>query len=83
MKSFFSGVGRLGFDIGGTFVDFTLIDNQGNIYTKKVLSTPDDYSRGVSIGIHELLNETKINSNDPTDIYILTDGDINRDEFNF
>src|SRR3989339_1219105 len=60
MKSFFSGVGRLGFDIGGTFVDFTLIDNQGNIYTKKVLSTPDDYSRGVSIGIHELLNETKI-----------------------
>jgi len=41
----------------------------------------------LSIAFHALpkqwLNETKINSNDPTDIYILTDGDINRDEFNF
>lgn len=48
---------RLGADIGGTFTDVVLIGNNGEIYSKKVLSTPDDYSRAIETGVASLLVE--------------------------
>jgi N-methylhydantoinase A len=37
----------MGVDVGGTFTDAVLIDDQGGIAAAKVPSTPPDYSRGV------------------------------------
>lgn len=42
---------RFGFDIGGTFTDFVLIDNvTGEVHTHKVLTTPEAPSRAVMEG---------------------------------
>jgi N-methylhydantoinase A len=49
---------RIGVDIGGTFTDVVLLGSDGTFRTKKVLSTPADYARGVIQGILELLHDT-------------------------
>ena len=47
---------RFGFDIGGTFTDFVLIDAaSGEIASYKALTTPEDLSRAVVEGWEELL----------------------------
>ena len=51
---------RLGVDIGGTFTDIILLAPDGTIYSKKILSTPDDYSRAIEEGVVQLLAETGI-----------------------
>ena len=51
---------RLGIDIGGTFTDIVLLSDEGAIYSKKILSTPDDYSRAIHEGTATLLAETGI-----------------------
>lgn len=48
---------RIGVDIGGTFTDVVLLGSDGTLRTKKVLSTPDDYARGVVQGALEILEE--------------------------
>jgi len=46
---------RLGCDIGGTFTDFVLVNDQtGQFYTNKCLTTPSDPSDAVEQGIKEL-----------------------------
>ena len=59
---------RLGVDIGGTFTDVVLLGADGALRTKKVLSTPDDYARGVVHGIVELLRETRVAPADVTEV---------------
>src|SRR4029079_4989015 len=44
--------------IGGTFTDVVLLGADGTLRTKKVLSTPDDYARGVLPGSLEPPEET-------------------------
>jgi N-methylhydantoinase A len=51
---------RLGVDIGGTFTDVVLLGEDGALRRKKVLSTPDDYARGVVDGAMALLTESGI-----------------------
>jgi len=51
---------RLGVDIGGTFTDVVLMSRDGSIFSKKVLSTPKDYSEGIENGISALLTELQI-----------------------
>ena len=46
---------RIGVDIGGTFTDLVLLGTDGSVATRKVSSTPDDYSRGIVGGIGALL----------------------------
>jgi N-methylhydantoinase A len=46
---------RIGVDIGGTFTDIVAIDSAGNIATKKVPSTPDDYGRAIVESIGQLI----------------------------
>lgn len=46
---------RLGVDVGGTFTDLLLVnENTGDTFTAKVPSTPEDSSRGVINGIQRV-----------------------------
>jgi N-methylhydantoinase A len=56
---------RLGVDIGGTFTDVVLLAADGTMRTRKVLSTPDDYARGVIDGAVGLLEASGI---DPVEV---------------
>ena len=47
----------LGADIGGTFTDIVLLRSDGRLFSKKVLSTSDDYSRGIQEGVDALLKK--------------------------
>jgi N-methylhydantoinase A len=51
---------RVGTDIGGTFTDIVFSGSRETMITKKVLSTPDDYSRAVAMGIQEVLIQQQI-----------------------
>ena len=55
---------RLGIDIGGTFTDIVLLDESGALHNKKILSTPDDYSRAIEEGVRALLNTTGVKASD-------------------
>ena len=47
---------KLGIDIGGTFTDLTLLeDNGARVHTHKLSSTPDSPSRAVARGVVELM----------------------------
>ncbi len=48
---------RLGIDVGGTFTDFLLVDEEGNSEVYKVLSTPPDPSMGTMNGLKEMAAE--------------------------
>jgi N-methylhydantoinase A len=48
---------RLGVDIGGTFTDIVMISKEGTVYSKKLLSTPSDYSAAIEDGITKLCAE--------------------------
>lgn len=51
---------RLGADIGGTFTDIVLLREDGRLFSKKVLSTPDDYSKAIEQGVASLLQEVGV-----------------------
>jgi len=57
---------RLGVDVGGTFTDLLLInENTGETHTAKVPSTPEDSSVGVLNGIARICDESGV---DPKDV---------------
>jgi N-methylhydantoinase A len=62
---------RLGVDIGGTFTDIVLLGADGTMHTKKILSTPHDYSEAIENGIAMLIAETRI---DPGEIHEVVHG---------
>ena len=45
----------LGIDIGGTFTDIVLLGVDGELYSKKLLSTPADYSVAIEEGVADLM----------------------------
>lgn len=51
---------RVGVDIGGTFTDIVFLGSEGSIATKKVPSTPDDYSRAIMASLQEILQELNL-----------------------
>ncbi|SEP84774.1 N-methylhydantoinase A [Faunimonas pinastri] len=53
---------RLGVDIGGTFTDVVLMRDDGTIFSKKVLSTPKDYSQGIETGVAALFAEVGVDA---------------------
>lgn len=56
---------RLGVDVGGTFTDLLLINEEsGATFTAKVPSTPEDSSIGVLNGIARICDESGINPSD-------------------
>jgi N-methylhydantoinase A len=46
---------KLAFDTGGTFTDFALLDDDGELHLHKVLSTPKNPAEAVVQGVTELL----------------------------
>ena len=56
---------RIGVDIGGTFTDLVMTDAaSGRLFNEKVLTTPDDPSRGVLAGIELILGNNKVAAGD-------------------
>jgi N-methylhydantoinase A len=53
---------RVGVDVGGTFTDIVLLGKDGSYAVRKVLSTPEDYSRAITGGIDQLLAAADISS---------------------
>ena len=51
---------KLGVDIGGTFTDIVLLGPDGALLSKKILSTPRDYSLAIEQGVAELMQETNV-----------------------
>lgn len=51
---------RLGADIGGTFTDLVITAPNGDYWTKKLSSTPDDFSLGIIEGMERLLAERSV-----------------------
>ncbi len=51
---------RIGADIGGTFTDLVMSGPDGRTWTKKVLSTPDDYSRAIIEGTVAMLRDAGV-----------------------
>ncbi|OWV69627.1 methylhydantoinase [Rhizobium sp. R634] len=48
---------KLAFDTGGTFTDFALLDDSGELHLHKVLSTPKNPAEAVVQGVSELLEQ--------------------------
>lgn len=48
---------HLGIDIGGTFTDIVCVDDDGVVTTRKVLSSPDDYSRSIRESLPGMFEE--------------------------
>ena len=42
---------RAGIDIGGTFTDLVLMGEDGSLHAEKLLTTPDDFGRGIAEGL--------------------------------
>lgn len=59
---------RIAADIGGTFTDIAVITREGNIATRKVLSTPHDYAKAVLVGTQELMGDLGIPVSEITEI---------------
>jgi N-methylhydantoinase A len=51
---------RVSADIGGTFTDIVVAAHDGSCLTKKVLSTPDDFARGIVEGLSQLMTENDL-----------------------
>jgi N-methylhydantoinase A len=47
---------RIAVDIGGTFTDLVAVDDEGQVYRSKALTTPDDLARG----IHDCLSQGQV-----------------------
>ena len=63
---------RLGVDVGGTFTDFLLMNEEsGETHTAKVPSTPEDSSIGVLNGVARICDESGI---DPSQIKLVMHG---------
>ncbi|MEL0270485.1 MAG: hydantoinase/oxoprolinase family protein, partial [Gammaproteobacteria bacterium] len=63
---------RLGVDVGGTFTDFLLINEEdGSTFTAKVPSTPEDSSIGVLNGVSKICEQNNI---DPAEITLVMHG---------
>ena len=60
---------RLGVDVGGTFTDLLLVNEQsGEMYTAKVPSTPEDSSIGVSNGIDRVCGDAGVDPGEVTHV---------------
>ena len=63
---------RLGVDVGGTFTDLLLINEDSReTWTAKVPSTPEDSSLGVLNGVARICDESQV---DPTAIKLVMHG---------
>ncbi|UHL63969.1 hydantoinase B/oxoprolinase family protein [Paralcaligenes sp. KSB-10] len=55
---------RVGVDTGGTFTDLIVLGDDGSLFRRKVLSTPEDFSRGILGALTEVFGEFKLSGGD-------------------
>jgi N-methylhydantoinase A len=55
---------RLGIDAGGTFTDFVLADNQGEVRLFKALSTPGDPTQAIASGLRLIAEDLGVSERD-------------------
>jgi N-methylhydantoinase A len=53
---------RVGVDIGGTFTDIVFLNDRGELHTKKVSSSVDNYARAIVEGIAEVFRERHLDA---------------------
>ncbi len=51
---------RVGIDVGGTFTDVVCLFADGTVLTRKLLSSPEDYSRAIRAGLCEILRDGRL-----------------------
>src|SRR5262245_59328522 len=49
---------RVGVDIGGTFTDIVFLGEDGTVYTRKVVSSPENYARAIIEGLMQVFEDT-------------------------
>src|SRR6185295_15663523 len=59
---------RVGIDVGGTFTDIVFLSADGTVRTRKLLSSPDDYSRTIRTGIQDMLGEAGVAPGDVQEV---------------
>ena len=59
---------RVGVDIGGTFTDIVLLNEEGRLFTKKVSSSVGDYSRAIVEGIRQVFKEHELTHRDVEEV---------------
>ena len=59
---------RVGADVGGTFTDIVVVDGQGGVAMRKLLSTPDDFGRAIIDGVSDLLRTQDTPPQSVTDV---------------
>lgn len=47
----------IGVDIGGTFTDLVVVNEEGKVFRSKAFTTPDDYPEGIIHALERLCNE--------------------------
>tara|TARA_Y100001954_G_scaffold218464_1_gene251684 strand:+ start:2194 stop:4266 length:2073 start_codon:yes stop_codon:yes gene_type:complete len=62
---------RAGIDIGGTFTDLVLMDEEGSVHAEKLLTTPDEFGRGIAEGLAAALRNVGA---EPGDVNIIVHG---------
>lgn len=62
---------RAGIDIGGTFTDLVLMGDDGSVHAQKLLTTPDDFGRGIADGLAAALENVGA---DPGDVEVIVHG---------
>ena len=59
---------RIAADIGGTFTDIAYLSDNGQLMSRKVSSTPDDYAKAVVDGITNLIDDSPNQLADVTEV---------------
>lgn len=54
----------IGVDTGGTFTDVVVLSNDGEVWTAKASTTPDDFSRGVMDAVDEAARSVGVETNE-------------------
>ena len=62
---------RAGIDIGGTFTDLVLMGEDGSVHAEKLLTTPDDFGRGIADGLAAALENVGAG---PGDVEVIVHG---------
>ena len=59
---------RVGVDIGGTFTDIVLMDENGGVLTKKISSSVDNYAQAIVDGLAEVFESHCLSGQDVLEV---------------
>ena len=59
---------RVGVDIGGTFTDIVLMDENGGVLTKKISSSVDNYAQAIVDGLAEVIESHGLSGQDVLEV---------------